>query len=386
MTNPNISRPDFSVVVVSYNGADLLMLMLSSVKRALVGLSAEVFVVDNNSAEDVCHQVATQHPEVHLIAQSGNKGFGTANNIALRLASGRYVVILNPDTIVPHTFFHQLKEIMSASAGSGAIGVRMVNGNGLYLPESKRGYTTVRTSFFKLSGLWHLSPRSPILNAYYIGNEAETSVCTAPILSGACMVFTHELMDRVGMFDEAYFMYCEDNDLSWRMHNATSGNVYRGDVSLIHFKGQSTPRQKHIIDHFYKSMIYFARKFEYAHHNVFGRALIWTGIKTAHFFALVKCYVLRTLERRAQFYRPNHIFLVSNVEHHVSNYQTVNASDLSSLEISKSDAVVFDIDADLNVAIEYMRSHPRETTYGFFNPDNNNTIVFYNNRCYNINQ
>ena len=161
----------------------------------------------------------------------------------------------------------------------------MTNGLGLFLKESKRGYPGLATSFFKLSRLWRLSPHSATLNAYYIGDKGEFDVCHAPNLSGACMAFSHELLDKVGGFDPEFFMYCEDTDLSWRMEKASEkGDFYRGDISILHFKGQSTLRGKKYIWYFYQSMLRFARKHEYPNHNALVNWITKIGIGVAYTF------------------------------------------------------------------------------------------------------
>ena len=367
---------DLSVVIVSYNSVDLLMLTLASVRRAIEGISAEVFVVDNASAEDVVGRVEREASWVQLMALGSNVGFSAANNKALREAKGDVVVVLNPDTVVPVDFFRRvIDHFKSEGEGAGAIGVRMVNGEGHYLRESKRGYTDLRTSFFKMTGLWRLAKKSAVVNAYYIGQHDEKDVCPAPILSGACIAFRRDLMKKVGDFDESYFMYSEDIDLSWRMNEASRGNIYRGDLSIIHFKGQSTPRKRKYIGYFYKSMLKFARKYEYPKHNWVVNMMTKCGIVIAYGFAMARCLVLRHLEFARSFKAPKRVLVVKGEE------------EWGMLEHTGSrayEAIVFDIDSDLGRAIEYMRAHAEEAMYGFRNLDSGQMLVFYNNRCHDI--
>ena len=370
------------------------MLTLASVRRAIDGLQAEVFVVDNASSDGSADRVRSDAPWVKLIALHENVGFSRANNQAMAVCSGRVVTILNPDTIVPLSFFRQLIEHFDSNPDSGAVGVRMINGRGAYLRESKRGYTDLLTSFFKLTGMWHLAPKSATINAYYVGQCSEGGTCKAPILSGACMSFSHQLMDKVGFFDPQYFMYSEDIDLSWRMDLASNGNnTYRGDLCIIHFKGQSTPRRKEYIGYFYDSMLLFARHYEYPRHNKIVNALTHLGIKAAYSLAVAKCTILRCLERRRTFVQPRKVAFVTRSEVNSSRFRDSLPSDVACdvysdnlMEIDEElyDAVVFDIDYNLLGSIECMKTKVGQTNFGFYNPDDNQALVFFNNRCHNI--
>lgn len=384
---------DVSVVIVSYNSSDLLMLTLASVRRAIEGLEAEVFVVDNDSPDDSAARVRAEAPWVNLIEMGSNAGFSKANNVALKQCRGRVVALLNPDTVVCADTFRRIVAHFDANPASGAVGVRMVNGRGRFLGESKRGYADIPASVFKLTGLWRLAPRSRVLNAYYLGQYGEEEVCHAPILSGACMAFSHRLLDAVGGLDEGYFMYSEDIDYSWRMDKASAGgNVYRGDISIVHFKGQSTPRRKRFIDSFYDSMLRFAEKYEFPRHGVVVNALTTAGIKVAYFFALVRCLAMRSLEEKRSFERPRGVAIFSDSDvtaladrlrargMEVSVGQYGQLTDFNDVP----DAVLFSLDGDIDLAISYMRSRQGQCLFGFYNVDNGDALVYFNNRCHKL--
>ncbi len=384
---------DVSVVIVSYNSSDLLMLTLASVRRAIVGLEAEVFVVDNDSPDDSAARVRAETPWVHLIEMGSNVGFSKANNVALKQCRGRVVVLLNPDTVVCADTLRRIVAHFDANPASGAVGVRMVNGRGRFLGESKRGYADIPASVFKLTGLWRLAPRSRVLNAYYLGQYGEEDVCHAPILSGACMAFSHRLLGAVGGLDEGYFMYSEDIDYSWRMDKASAGgNVYRGDISIVHFKGQSTPRRKRFIDSFYDSMLRFAEKYEFPRHGAVVNALTTAGIKVAYFFALARCVAMRSLEGKRSFEQPQDVAIFSDsdvtaladrlrgrgIDVSVGKYgQLADFNDVP-------DAVLFSLDGDIDLAIRYMRSRYGQCLFGFYNVDNGDALVYFNNRCHKL--
>lgn len=377
---------DISIIIVSYNCSDLLMLTLASVRRSTEGVNAEVIVVDNDSNDDTAERVRVETPWVRFIEMGRNAGFSAANNVGMELSRGHIVLILNPDTVLTRDTIRDMIAHFGSHPGCGALGVRMVNGEGRFLGESKRGYTTISASIFKLSGLWKLAPKSKILNAYYIGDKDETCECHAPILSGACMAFNHDTMDLAGKFDDTYFMYSEDNDLSWRMDQASSdGNSYRGDIPIIHFKGQSTPRDKKYIGHFYDSMMIFASKFEFPKHNSVMNRLIAIGIRTAYYVARARCAIMKKLESRRQFVAPRRVLLVSQSRLRApKNWEVAACPKLSDTEARDYDAVVFDIDGDMKANIEFMRANEKKTMFGFYNPDNGNALVFFNNRCHRI--
>lgn len=355
------------------------------------GLAVEVIVVDNNSADNTPDQIRRHAPWAKVVEMGVNAGFAKANNVGMEMATGDVILILNPDTIICRDTLSKIVNHFKEHEGSGAIGVRMVNGRGRYLGESKRGYTNLTTSFFKLSGLWHLAPRSKTLNAYYIGNVGEQEVCKAPILSGACMAFTRAMYEKVGGFDEGYFMYSEDNDLSWRMNmSSADGNVYRGDIPIIHFKGQSTPRKRKYIESFYWSMQRFAEKYEFPKHGAIVNIITTIGIKVAYFFALVRCVVMRNIESGREFRKPVSVTVVadngggqfeSNLAKGGMKVKTVGTSELESVD---TEAVVFVTSGDVERAIEYMRANEGKRLFGFCNDVTGDVLVYYNNRLHNL--
>lgn len=383
---------DISVIIVSYNSADVVLMTLASLRHAMVdGLEAEVIVVDNNSADKTPEQIRRHSPWAKVVEMGDNAGFAKANNVGMKMAKGDVILILNPDTIICRDTLCKIVDHFKRHENSGAIGVRMVNGRGRYLGESKRGYTNLATSFFKLSGLWHLAPKSKTLNAYYIGNVGEREICKAPILSGACMAFTREKYEKVGGFDEGYFMYSEDIDLSWRMDRAsTDGNIYRGDIPIIHFKGQSTPRKRKYIESFYWSMQRFAEKYEFPRHGAVVNAITTIGIKVAFVFALVRCMVMRNIESGREFKKPDSVTVVAendggrfaeNLGQGGMKVKTVGYSELEDID---TEAVVFVVSGDMERAIEYMMANEGKRLFGFCNDVTGDVLVFYNNRLHNI--
>lgn len=250
-----------SVIIVNYNVQYFLEQCLMSVEKALVGIDAEVFVVDNVSKDDSVEMVRNKFPQVVLIANQENVGFSRANNQAMRLAKGEYVLLLNPDTLVEEDTFKKCIQWMDEHPQGGGLGVRMVDGSGKFLPESKRGIPFPMTSFYKISGLYRLFPHSSSINHYYMGNLSEMENNEVEILSGAYMFMRKKALDEVGLLDEDFFMYGEDIDLSWRILKGGYKNYYLADTRIIHYKGESTKKGSlNYVYVFYQAMDIFAKK------------------------------------------------------------------------------------------------------------------------------
>ncbi len=258
---PLLSFMDLSVIIVNYNVRYFLEQALLSVERAMVGLEVEVWVVDNNSADASVSMVRERFPWVKVIANEHNPGFSVANNQAIRKASGKYVLLLNPDTVVEEDTFRRCFDFMEAHAQAGGLGVRMMDGQGRFLPESKRGLPTPWVAFTKAFGLARLFPRSRRFNHYHLGYLPEDKVHAVEILAGAYMWMRRAALDKVGLLDEDFFMYGEDIDLSYRLLKGGYENYYLPTTSIIHYKGESTKRGSlNYVRVFYQAMIIFARK------------------------------------------------------------------------------------------------------------------------------
>jgi GT2 family glycosyltransferase len=250
-----------SVVIVNYNVRYFLRLCLQSVKAAIDGVEAEVYVVDNNSSDDSVEMVKELFPWVKLIANKHNAGFGVANNQAITIAQGKYILLQNPDTIVAEDTYKRIIEFMELSPEAGGLGVKMIDGSGKFLPESKRGLPTPEVAFYKIFGLSLLFPRSKLFGKYHLGYLDNNEVQKVDVLSGAFMLIRKEVIDRIGAFDERFFMYGEDIDLSFRITEAGYKNFYYPGTSIIHYKGESTKKGSlNYVFVFYKAMIIFARK------------------------------------------------------------------------------------------------------------------------------
>lgn len=234
---------------------------LCSVFRALDNLKGEVFVVDNNSSDGSVAYLSPLFPSVNFIENDTNVGFAKACNQPLNIVSGRYVLYLNPDTIVTENSLSRCIAFLNAHTSTGLVGCRMIDGSGQFLPESKRSFPSVSAAFFKLSGLSNLFPSSAILNRYALGSYPQNEDCAVDVLCGAFMMGSTEKIRALNGFDESFFMYGEDIDLCYRMVQAGNKNYYLGTVTIVHFKGESAQQQKlKHRRHFYHAMQIFIKK------------------------------------------------------------------------------------------------------------------------------
>ncbi|GAB2718856.1 hypothetical protein GCM10011495_37370 [Hymenobacter frigidus] len=252
-----------SVVIVNYNVCYFLEQALLSVRRAVekLGQPVEVFVVDNNSVDGSVTMVRARFPEVVLIANQDNPGFSKGNNQALRRATGQYQLLLNPDTVVEEDTFRACCDFMDAHPTCGGLGVKMLDGQGKFLPESKRALPTPAVAFYKMFGLASLFPKSRTFGRYHLGFLDREETHEIEVLSGAFMLLRKAALDQIGLLDEDYFMYGEDIDLSYRLTRGGWKNYYFPGTRIIHYKGESTKRTSvNYVFVFYRAMVIFAQK------------------------------------------------------------------------------------------------------------------------------
>lgn len=228
---------------------------------AIQNVPSEVFVVDNNSVDGSVAMVAAKFPSVNLIANKDNVGFSKANNQAMRLAKGEYVLLLNPDTLVEADTFEKVVQFMDAHPDAGGLGINMVDGKGNFLPESKRSLPTPEVAFYKIFGLSWLFPNSKRFGKYHLTYLDKDKTHEIEVLSGAFMLMRKEALDKVGLLDEDYFMYGEDVDLSYRIIKGGYKNYYYPEARIIHYKGESTKKGSlNYVFVFYNAMAIFAKK------------------------------------------------------------------------------------------------------------------------------
>lgn len=250
-----------SIVIVNYNVAYFLEQCLQSIFDSVIDFEMEIFVVDNNSVDTSISMVSSKFPTVKLIANRNNLGFSKANNQAIKRASGKYILLLNPDTLLEPETLQMTVDFMEANADAGGLGVQMVDGKGNFLPESKRGLPTPAAAFYKIFGISSLFPHHRKFSAYHLGHLDKNEIHEIDVLSGAFMMMRKETLDKVGLLDEDFFMYGEDIDLSYRIIKGGYKNYYFPKTRIIHYKGESTKKDSiNYVFVFYKAMIIFAGK------------------------------------------------------------------------------------------------------------------------------
>ncbi|PWI31440.1 glycosyl transferase family 2 [Flavobacteriaceae bacterium LYZ1037] len=262
-----------SIIILNYNVRHFLELCLRSVEAAVVNMDAEIIVVDNNSPDDSCQMVKELFPKVKLIENKSNDGFSKGNNIGVKQANGDYLCILNPDTVVAEDTFEILLKFAETKTDLGILGCKLIDGKGQFLPESKRNVPTPMVSIKKILGF---------SKPYYASQLNENNIGKVPILVGAFMLLKKSVYVEVGGFDEDYFMYGEDLDLSYKVLKAGYQNYYNPKTSVIHFKGESTLKDKTYAKRFNGSMQLFFEKHFKA--NWLFNILIWIGIKIVSIF------------------------------------------------------------------------------------------------------
>ncbi|WP_370003341.1 glycosyltransferase family 2 protein, partial [Winogradskyella sp.] len=240
-----------SVIILNYNVRYFLELCLKSVEAATKDLEAEIIVVDNNSPDDSCEMVKRLFPSVKLIENKENFGFSKGNNIGVAEAKGEYLCILNPDTVVAEDTFLNILEFADSKSDLGIVGCQLIDGRGEFLPESKRQIPTPKVAFQKLMGN---------TKNYYTNALKPNEVGKTDILVGAFMVLKRSVYNQVNGFDEDYFMYGEDIDLSYKILKAGYNNYYFGKATIIHFKGESTLKDEIYAQRFYGAMGIFYNK------------------------------------------------------------------------------------------------------------------------------
>lgn len=249
-----------SVVIVNYNVKNYVEQCLLSLHKALEGIEAEVLLVDNHSVDGSVEYLREHFDWVRIVASRHNLGFARANNLAIRMSHGEYVLLLNPDTIVAEPTLREALAWMDGHADTGSLGVRMLNACGESARESRRGVPTPMVAFWKMIGLCERMPAHHRFGHYYMGYLDWNTPAAIEVVSGAFCMLRREALDKVGLLDEDFFMYGEDIDLSYRLLKSGFENWYIPSP-ILHYKGESAHKSSFRYVHvFYEAMLIFFRK------------------------------------------------------------------------------------------------------------------------------
>ena len=293
---------ELSVIILNYNVCYFLEQCVWSVQKALQHIDGEIIVVDNNSSDASCQMIQEQFPTVKLIQNKENLGFSKGNNIGVAAAKGKLICILNPDTVVAEdTFQIMLSEYKSRACEVGIMGCKLIDGTGHFLPESKRGVPTPWVAFTKIFGLYKWFKHSRLFNAYYAQHITENQSGAVEILVGAFMMLERKLYLKIGGFDENCFMYSDDIDLSYMVLKTGKINYYIHKTSIIHYKGESTIRNKHYMKRFKDAMVFFYQKHFKSNKSKFSLFVIFMHIGT-FYFSLIKKNQVPTKKKNPEEY------------------------------------------------------------------------------------
>ena len=346
-----------SIVILNYNVRYFLELALKSVEAAISGIDAEIIVVDNDSSDTSCQMVKTVFPKVKLIENKENFGFSKGNNIGVATAQGEYICILNPDTVVAEDTFVKLLKFTETKSKLGIVGCRLMNGSGTFLPESKRNIPTLKVSLKKILGN---------SQDYYANHLSQEDHGEVNILVGAFMLIKKSVYNTVGGFDEDYFMYGEDIDLSYKVLTAGYKNYYYGETTVVHFKGESTLKDRNYARRFFGAMqIFYEKHFK---QNLIFDMVVWLGIKLAFIFR----------KRNKKTYKAISEFVfVSNVMNKALEAKLpIKLSFEDQLSSIESNAeVIFDANTmTYKDIIEFIKTSDKELTYKIL-PNQSNFIL-----------
>jgi N-acetylglucosaminyl-diphospho-decaprenol L-rhamnosyltransferase len=252
---------DLSIVIVSYNVVDLLRDCLESLRTDLERVRAEVYVVDNASSDGSADMVAAEYPWVTLIRRPGNAGYAAANNLALRRARGRHLLLLNPDTVLPPGALADTVAELDANPDIGALGPKLVRADGSLDRACRRSFPSPEVAFFRLFGLARLFPRSPRFARYNLLHLDPDRPTDVDSVCGAFMLVRLRVAEEVGLLDERFRMYGEDLDWAYRIKQAGWRIRYHPAVVVLHYKGSSSrQRSTRSLRWFFQAMHLFYRK------------------------------------------------------------------------------------------------------------------------------
>ncbi|HEX9252500.1 MAG TPA: glycosyltransferase, partial [Ignavibacteriaceae bacterium] len=252
---------DLSIIIVNYNVKEFLQNLVHSIEKASSNLTKEIIIVDNASDDDSVDFIKEKFPQVKLIANQTNLGFGKANNIGLNQATGKYILLINPDTLVAEDTFEKMIKFFESNLSAGLAGCKILNPDGTLQLACRRSFPGPWTSFTKVIGLSNLFPNSKIFARYNLTYLDENKSYEVDAISGSFMMMRKEVYQKVGGFDEQFFMYGEDLDLCYRIQKAGFKVFYVHYTQIIHYKGESTKRSS--IDEtkvFYSAMHLFVKK------------------------------------------------------------------------------------------------------------------------------
>ena len=378
--NTHSTNIDVSIVIVNYRVKYFLEQTIRSAQEALTGLNGEIIVVDNNSGDDSISHIRECFPEVIIIENDYNAGFGKANNQAFAIAKGNYTLILNPDTIIGEKTIKECIRFYESTEDCGGIGVNMHSGDGFFLPESKRAFPSPWVSFCKIFGLSSLFPKSKTFAKYHLLYLSEDRIHKIEILSGAFIFIKTELLLKIQGFDEDFFMYGEDIDLSYRILKEGYSNYYL-PTPIIHYKGESTQKDSYKYVHvFYEAMEIFFRKHSPNYSHFYGLCVRF-AINLRATFSLINRFFKKVFPAKASIVTLDRLIIVSNNAERIQNLicvpykEAIHFTHLKETELpTKGETLIIIDNGDLSYqeTIEFIVLHSSDfISYATYMPHSN---------------
>ncbi|WP_260632953.1 glycosyltransferase family 2 protein [Paenibacillus xylanexedens] len=280
---------DVSIIIVNYNTRQLTLDCLASVYASQTSYQYEVIVIDNASHDGSVEAIRDAYPEIQLITNRDNTGFAVANNRGMELAKGRYILLLNSDTVVQPDTLHTMIYFMDRHPEMGASGCKVILPDGSLDKACKRGFPTPSASFYYAFGISRLFPDRPKFNQYQLGHLSPDDEYPVDCLVGAFMLVRRETIDQVGGLDETFFMYGEDIDWCYRIKEAGWGIFYYPRTYIVHYKGGSARRKPLKITYeFHRAMWVFHRKHYAKKYNLLTNTAVWVGISLKFTLSLLR--------------------------------------------------------------------------------------------------
>jgi GT2 family glycosyltransferase len=282
---------DLSVVILNWNARDFLVEALCSIIEQEWQNNLEIIVVDNNSNIDNSVEVVRRDfPQVHLIANEFNLGFAKGNNIGWKASRGEFVLFLNPDTLVHKGALDVLVDWMRAHPEAGAAGPKLLNPDGS-LQKSCRSFPSFGTGLFRSTFLGRLFPNNPWTRSYLMLDFAHDRESAADWLSGAALCVRRDVLEKLGGWDEEFFMYCEDVDLCYRLKEENLQRVYVPQAVITHrIGGSSDWIQGTTIRRHHGAMLQYYLKHHARGWRVFTVPFAAFGIGLRAFSSVLKLY------------------------------------------------------------------------------------------------
>lgn len=270
---------DLSIIIVNYNTCEITLNCLKSVFESELMYTYEVILIDNNSSDSSVKRIETDFPQVRLICNDQNLGFSKANNQGIRLAKGRYILLLNSDTVIAKDTLSIMIEFMDNHYNVGAAGCKIVLPDGSLDKACRRGFPTPSASFYYAFGISKLFPKHPKFNQYQLTHLDPDQDYPVDCLVGAFMMVRTEAIQQAGLLDEEFFMYGEDIDWCYRIKQAGWEIHYYPYTQIIHYKGASSRRKPFkIIYEFHRAMYLFHRKHYRKKYSFFVNGMVYAGI------------------------------------------------------------------------------------------------------------